>query len=154
LSRDDAPDVVQDVFADLVRAIGGFRRERSGDSFAAWLRTVTRNKIINHFRRRRGRPVAQGGTDAYDLLQQVPEASGLSESLVPGEVSKLVTPLGLNLLRCEFEERTWEAFHRAVIQRQLPARIALELEMSVEAVYQAKSRILRRLRRELDGLLE
>ena len=33
-------------------------------------------------------------------------------------------------------------------------RDALELGMSVGAVYQAKSRVLRRLRQELDGLLE
>jgi RNA polymerase sigma-70 factor (ECF subfamily) len=154
LSRDDAPDVVQDVFADLVREIGGFRRERSGDSFAAWLRTVTRNKIINHFRRRGGLPAAQGGTDAYDRLQQVPESSELSESLSPGEVNKLVTPVGLRLLRAEFEDRTWEAFWRAMFKHEPPARIALEMGMSIDAVYQAKSRILRRLRRELDGLLE
>jgi RNA polymerase sigma-70 factor, ECF subfamily len=154
LSRDDAPDVVQDVFADLVRDIGGFRRERSGDSFAAWLRTVTRNKVINHFRRRVGRPAAQGGTDAYVRLQQVPETSELSESAPPGEVNKLVTPVGLKLLRAEFEDRTWEAFWRATFQHEPPARIALEMGMSIDAVYQAKSRILRRLRRELDGLLE
>jgi RNA polymerase sigma-70 factor, ECF subfamily len=154
LSRDDAPDVVQDVFADLVRSIGGFRRERSGDSFAAWLRTVTRHKIINHYRRRYGRPVAPGGTDALERLNQLPEASGLSESLTPGEVNKLVTPLGLKLLRAEFEDRTWEAFWRAMVERQPTARIALELGMSIDAVYQAKSRVLRRLRQELDGLLE
>ena len=148
------PDVVQDVFADLVREIGGFRRERSGDSFAAWLRTVTRNKIVNYFRHCSGQPIAEGGTDAYERLQQMPDASELSESVSPGEVSRLVTPLELKRLRAEFEERTWDAFWRSVILHQPPARIALELGVSIDVVYQAKSRILRRLRHQLDGLLE
>jgi RNA polymerase sigma-70 factor, ECF subfamily len=58
------------------------------------------------------------------------------------------------MLAAEFEPRTWEAFRRAVVEHQPPARIALELGMSIDAVYQAKSRVLRRLRREMNGLLE
>jgi len=57
-------------------------------------------------------------------------------------------------VRAEFEHQTWEAFRRATIEGQPPARIALDLKMSIQAVYQAKSRVLRRLRQELDGLLE
>jgi DNA-directed RNA polymerase specialized sigma24 family protein len=41
-----------------------------------------------------------------------------------------------------------------MFKHEPPVRIALEMGMSIDAVYQAKSRILRRLRRELDGLLE
>lgn len=154
LSKDDAPDVVQDIFTDLVRNIGRFKREQPGDSFAAWLRTVTRNKIVDHFRRLRGRPIAQGGTNACNLIQQVPEEPELSKSLTPDETNSLILPLGLKMLRAEFEERTWQAFWRAMVEHQPPTRIALELGMSIDAVYQAKSRILRRLRQEMEGLLE
>jgi RNA polymerase sigma-70 factor (ECF subfamily) len=57
-------------------------------------------------------------------------------------------------VRAGFENRTWEAFRRVVIDRQSSAQVAMEMGMSVVAVYQAKSRVLRRLRQELDGLLE
>ena len=40
-----------------------------------------------------------------------------------------------------------------MIEGQSPAHIAADLGMSVQAVYQAKSRVLRRLRRELGELL-
>ena len=63
-------------------------------------------------------------------------------------------PIGLDLVRAEFEDRTWEAFRRVAIERQSPARVAVELGMSIQAVYKAKSRVLRRLRQELDGLME
>ena len=41
-----------------------------------------------------------------------------------------------------------------VIQRQPSARVAVDLGMRIEAVYQAKSRVLRRLRRQFDGLMK
>jgi RNA polymerase sigma-70 factor (ECF subfamily) len=63
-------------------------------------------------------------------------------------------PIGLDLVRAEFESHTWEAFRRVAIERQSSARVAVDLGMSIAAVYQAKSRVLRRLRQELDGLME
>ncbi|MGO8749619.1 MAG: RNA polymerase sigma factor [Thermoguttaceae bacterium] len=152
-ARDDAPDLVQEVFAAIARHVGSFRRDRPGDSFGAWLRTITRNTIRGHFRSRRGQAVARGGTDAQAQLHQVPEPLEAVEAGDPREVADLVLPIGLELVRAEFESRTWEAFRRVAIEGQPSARVANDLGMSVEAVYQAKSRVLRRLRRELDGLL-
>ena len=60
----------------------------------------------------------------------------------------------LDLVRAEFENRTWEAFWRTAIDGQRPAHVADDLGMSLNAVYKAKSRVLRRLRRELGDLLE
>jgi RNA polymerase sigma-70 factor (ECF subfamily) len=84
----------------------------------------------------------------------VPEPLEPLEAGDPREVADLVLPIGLELLRAEFESRTWEAFRRVAIEGQPSARVAIELGMSVEAVYQAKSRVLRRLRQEFDGLLK
>jgi RNA polymerase sigma-70 factor, ECF subfamily len=151
---DDTPDLVQEVFTAVTRHIGGFRRDQPGDSFAAWLRIVTRNIVRDFFRSRRDRLIALGGTDAQQRFLELPEPPEPTEPSDPREVNALLVPRGLDLIRAEFEDRTWEAFHRAVIEKQPPTRIAMELGMSVPAVYQAKSRVLRRLRRDLDGLLE
>jgi RNA polymerase sigma-70 factor (ECF subfamily) len=154
VARDDAADLVQEVFAAVARHIDGFHRHRPGDSFAAWLRTVTRNAVRGYFRARRDGPVAQGGTDAHERFLQVPEPPEPVEAGDSQETSGLLLPTSLDLVRAEFESHTWEAFCRVVIQRQPSARVALELGMSIAAVYQAKSRVLRRLRQELDGLME
>lgn len=152
--RDDALDLVQEVFAAVARDIDAFRRDRPGDSFAAWLRTITRHVYLHYFRSRRERPVALGGTDAQERILQVPEPEEATDANDPREVAGMVLPAGLELVRAEFEPQTWEAFQRVAVEGQTPARVAMELGMSVDAVYQAKSRVLRRLRRELDGLLE
>ena len=154
VTRDDALDLVQEVFTAVAQNIGGFRRSRPGDSFTAWLRTITHNKIRNYSSYCRGRPLAEGGTNAQERLLQVPEMPDPSETGDPREVNGLVVPIGLDLVRAEFENRTWEAFQRVVVEEQSPAQIAADLGMSVQAVYKAKSRVLRRLRQELDGLME
>lgn len=151
---EDAPDVVQEVFTAVATHIADFRRERPGDSFRAWLATIARNKIRDHFRRRQGRPEARGGTDAQRQFLEVPELSDLSQPSGPLDADGLLSRRALDLVRAEFENRTWEAFWRTAIDGQRPAHVADDLGMSVNAVYKAKSRVLRRLRRELGDLLE
>lgn len=60
----------------------------------------------------------------------------------------------LDLVRAEFENRTWDAFWRTAIDGQPAGDVAAQLGMSLHAVYKAKSRVLRRLRQELAGLVE
>ena len=55
----------------------------------------------------------------------------------------------LDVVRAEFEPRTWDAFWRIAVDGQSPAEVAAAMQLSLPAVYQAKSRVLRRLRREL-----
>jgi DNA-directed RNA polymerase specialized sigma24 family protein len=64
----------------------------------------------------------------------------------PGD-PKLTRALGL--IRSEFEDRTWRAFWGVVVEGRPAADVAAALGMSANAVYVARSRILRRLRDEL-----
>src|SRR5205809_484580 len=74
LHREDAADVFQEVFQSVAMHLGEFRRDRSGDTFRGWLRTITRNKVNDLFRRREREPSGVGGSEARDLLAQVPQA--------------------------------------------------------------------------------
>ena len=56
------------------------------------------------------------------------------------------------MVRAQFSEHVWAAFWRTTVDAQPAAEVAEELAMSVAAVYQAKSRVLRRLRRDLREL--
>ena len=155
LRPEDAADVVQEVFTAVALHVGEFRRERPGDSFGGWLRSITRNKIRDLYRHRQGKPQARGGTDAGQQLAEIGEPPEPSD---PGTASDegleaWLSRRGLALVRAEFENRTWEAFRRTAVEGQAPAHVAEDLGMSVPAVYQAKSRVLRRLRQELDEML-
>ena len=58
------------------------------------------------------------------------------------------------LIEPQFEPATRQAFRHVVIDGQRPAAVASELDMSVNAVLLAKSRILKQLRREIKGLVD
>ena len=155
----DAADVVQEVFAAVACGVDDFRRDRTADSFTAWLATIARNKIRDHFRRRRDRPRAAGGTAAQQQFLEVPAPempdTGITDPIDQSELEhtdRILSRRGLQLVRSEFENRTWEAFWRTTVDAHVPIDVAADLGMSVAAVYKAKSRVLRRLRQELDGL--
>jgi RNA polymerase sigma-70 factor (ECF subfamily) len=152
VARADAEDVAQEVFAATARDLGGFRRDRPGDTFRGWLRAVTRNQVLLHFRRSRGRPIAEGGEEALERLQELPDPL---TGPVPGEEAEMsrLYQQALELVRCEFEESSWRAFWLTAIEGREPAALARELGMTRAAIRQAKSRVLRRIKEELGELL-
>ncbi|MFO0804393.1 MAG: sigma-70 family RNA polymerase sigma factor [Gemmataceae bacterium] len=148
VAESDAPDVVQDVFLEIARSVHRFRRERPGDTFTGWVRTITHRRVIDH-RRRQGTS-ATGGNLARLILESVPEPDFPSGSC---DAASEVVRRGLELIREEFEARTWAAFEAVVLNGMAPQDAAAALGTSVGAVYIAKSRIAKRLRLELDGLV-
>jgi RNA polymerase sigma-70 factor (ECF subfamily) len=153
LREADALDVGQEVFKAVARKISTFRRDRPGDSFRGWLRVITRRKIADHFRRKG--EVGQGGSDAQTRLQQLPAAELPDDDpeTIQTEMS-LLYRRALELIQAEFEPTTWQAFEAVMLQGLSPAEAAKTLTISVNAVYLAKSRILKRLRDEFEDLLD
>jgi RNA polymerase sigma-70 factor (ECF subfamily) len=143
----DAEDVLQEVFLTVAARVGDFRREREGDTFRGWLSVITRNKIGDWIRRQRDQETAVGGTDAHRLMQEepVPEPADWPE---PGEAGDLYQR-AMELIRTEFADVTWQAFLGVVVEGRAPADVAADLGISRNAVYLARSRVLRRLREVL-----
>jgi RNA polymerase sigma-70 factor (ECF subfamily) len=153
LQSSDAADVMQEVFRSVSISIEAFERKNPGDSFRGWLWTITRNKIRDHFRNEAGRPHGMGGPDAQQLLAQIPEAPPDDSSLTGGGSTVAhIARQSLEIVRAEFEPRTWQAFWKVAVENESPADVAAALQMSVTSVYAAKCRILKRLRAELQDL--
>jgi len=150
LRRMDAADVAQEVFKTVAAKIEEFHRDSPGDSFRGWLRAITRNKIGDHYRGLRREARARGGTDAQMQLQEISETVEPQSAAELASEGSLLLQSALKLLRSEFEERTWQAFWRITVDGQPPDCVSKELGMTLHAVYKAKSRILCRLRQELD----
>jgi RNA polymerase sigma-70 factor (ECF subfamily) len=146
----DAEDVAQEVFAAAAAGLAGFRRDRPGDTFRGWLRGITRNQALLHFRRNRGQPRAEGGSDAWRSLQEVAAGPDGDEQAEVGQLYRRA----LDQVRAEFEERTWQAFWLTAVEGRAPAALAADLGMSAAAIRQAKCRVLRRLKHELGELLD
>jgi RNA polymerase sigma-70 factor (ECF subfamily) len=151
LQNQDAADVLQEVFHAVAKNIAAFRATPTG-SFRGWLWAITRNKVRDHFRVAEAAPV--GGSEMQHRLLEIPEDEPESWS-TDGESSRVaVVGRAAELIRGDFEHHTWQAFWRLAVENHAARDIATDLGMTVDAVYQAKARVLRRLREELGGLTE
>jgi RNA polymerase sigma-70 factor (ECF subfamily) len=155
LRDEDAQDVTQEVFQTVAAKVGGFAGGGQAGAFRRWLSAITRHKLGDHYRRRRRQPRAAGGSDARALLAQAPadppDDSGATED--GASERGILCRAALDLVRPEFQPHTWEAAWRLTVEGHSAKDVAAELGMSVGAVYTAKSRVLSRLRAELEGLL-
>jgi RNA polymerase sigma-70 factor, ECF subfamily len=153
LQEQDIADVFQDVFQAVATHIGDFRKDRTGDTFRGWLRIITQNKVHDHFRRLGREPGGAGGTDAQLRLAELPAPFGEAEA-ADRELDSTLFRQSLELIRGEFEDRTWQAFWRTAVDDVAPKDVAIELCMSPGSVRVAKCRVLRRLREEFGDLLD
>jgi RNA polymerase sigma-70 factor (ECF subfamily) len=152
LNGADAEDLVQDVFAVLVRELPKFDYDQ-GESFRGWLRTIAMNRCRDLFRRR-GRLGAALAAQADDAARTDGESSDPAQWLAESEYRSQLVGRALELMREEFEEPTWRACYECTVNERAAADVAAELGLTVNAVYVAKSRVLRRLRQQLEGLWE
>jgi RNA polymerase sigma-70 factor (ECF subfamily) len=152
----DAEDVVQEVFHAATTHLENFRRDRPGDSFRGWLRGITRNMVLQHFRRGARHPRASGGTDALNRLHEVEGVAAADgrEEEDPAEELDGLRRRALELVRGEFEERTWQFFWQTVVEGRSPVDIAADAGVSAAAVRMAKSRVLHRLKEEFGDLIQ
>lgn len=148
LSETDAADLVQDVFLLLVVKLPEFRYDRHG-SFRAWLRTVTLNKWRENRRRRR---LAARQFDDAELAELPGRDEG--DLFAEEEYRRYLAGRALQLMQAEFPDVVWKACWEALTSGRPAADIAAELGIRTDAVYTAKYRVLRRLREQLDGLLD
>jgi RNA polymerase sigma-70 factor (ECF subfamily) len=129
-----------------------FRGDRPADTFRGWLRTITTNKILDHYRAKKRQPAATGGSEAQAWWAQIPDVLIADDTPDETKLCHELFQKALRLIQTEFEERTWRAFWRVVVDGQSPQEVAQELAMSAGAVRVAKCRVLHRLRQELgDG---
>ena len=153
LRDDDAADVFQEVFQAVATHLSAFRRKSSGDTFRGWLRTITRNKVHDLFRRFEREPAGVGGSEARNILAQVPQESPPEEVSRPDAMDVDLLHRALDLIRHDFEPRTWAAFWQTAVEGRAAADVAADLAMTPGAVRVAKSRVLQRLRTDLGDLL-
>lgn len=148
---DDVADITQDVLATVVREVGAFKHSGRPGAWRAWLRQITVHRARRHFSRRK--PANHGDSVHAFLAQMDDPNSELSNEWDQEHDRHVVTQL-LRAVDDEFQPAARTVFWRTFIEGAAPADVAAELNMSLAAVYTAKSRVLAFLRREAEGILE
>lgn len=165
----DAADVTQEVFRSVANRIArsrgsGVRGQESGvgsqepsaweydpkrGSFRSWLYTVTRHKISDFLERKQ--PRGTGDTATQMFLEEQPDTDE-EESDWQRKYQQRLFTWAAERIQGEFQEPTWRAFWQLAVEGKSGEEVARSLGMSVGAVYVAKSRVLARLKKEIEQL--
>ncbi len=149
----DAEDLAQEVLAVVVRQLPQFEHNQNNGAFRNWLRVVSVNQLRALWRSRRGQAVA-GDSRVEQMLDQLDDPRSSLSQLWNQQHDQHIAHRLMAMIEPQFEAKTWQAFRRVALDGQKAATVAAELDMSVNAVLLAKSRILSRLRQELRGLTD
>jgi RNA polymerase sigma factor (sigma-70 family) len=148
----DASLVTQDVLVTVARTIHRFEYNPKSGSFRGWLKVVTRSRL-NDFLRAQGREVqGTGDTGMLHLIDEQPDPS--QPDIWEREFRRTLFEWAVDRIRCDFEDTTWQAFWQTSVGGRETRDVAETLEMSVGAIYIARSRVLARLRKEIEEVDE
>jgi RNA polymerase sigma factor (sigma-70 family) len=147
----DADDVVQETLAMLVCELPRFAHSGSPGAFRAWLKSLTINRLREHWRDRKA---ASGGGEILDRLHQLEDPASPLSRAWDEEHDRYVAATLVDAIRLEFQPATWRAFEATVRDGRPTADVAAALGLSENAVLIAKSRVLKRLRDKAKGLID
>lgn len=139
----DAADVAQETLTRFLEQYRDGRYQRERGRLGAWLVGIARYRILD-LRRKHGRRPLRGESAMVDLDDE----KGMTE-VWEEERRKSVLRQAMDRLRSgsRTDEKTIRAFEMLFVHGMNPQAVADELEMSVQGVYVAKSRIAERLQK-------
>lgn len=150
----DADDLVQEVLLVVHRELPKFQHNQRTGAFRNWLRQIVVHRLRN-FWRSTGRQFVAGTDSRWEeqLRQLEDDGSHLSQ-LWDREHNLAIARKLLEMIESRFTESTRQVFCRLVLDGADADTVAAETGLSLNAIFTAKSRVLRELRRLGQGLLD
>ena len=140
----EAQDLTQDVFLRVYRALGSFRA--SEGAFATWLARLTRNMLIDHYRRTRNERVTDSIEEQLPRVEQGFVSVARPDSARAGREASELLQAALNKLSPELRE--------TIIMRDLQEMEYREIAQVLEIPEGTVKSRLNRGRAELARLLK
>jgi RNA polymerase sigma factor (sigma-70 family) len=151
LQEDDARELVQRVMLAVARAVDRWKPDAERGRFRAWLFRIARNQLINLLASEKiDRP--HGGTTHVQLLQQLVDSRDSNQE-VELDYKREMFRYAAARVKQVVQPATWQAFWSVAVLEQPAIAVAENLKMTVGAVYIARSRVISRMRDEVQRLL-
>ena len=146
----DAADLEQTVMQAVAGAIGRFDYDPRLGTFRGWLFGIVRRQVARWRAQQHGEPRGTGDTAVQAQLDQVPEPDDESKAIWESEYRLQRFRWAADRVREHVDAASWQAFWQTAVEGRSAAEVGAELGLSAGAVYTAKSRVLARVRREID----
>jgi RNA polymerase sigma-70 factor (ECF subfamily) len=154
LQPSDVEDLSQDVLAVVIRKVVQFEHDGRPGSFRAWLKAITVNRLRDYWRSRGTHGQASGDSAVARLLEELQDPDSSISRIWDQDHDQYILRRLLELIEPAFKPTTWQAFCRHVLNGEAVDAVAQALNLSPNAVFIAKSRVLQRLREEARGLID
>lgn len=141
LQEADASDLTQEVLIEVVRSIRKFDYRPEQGRFRDWLLLVVRRRLFKFWER----------TKVNHRLVDEPARQGTDPQWIETFQSELLR-VAMDKVRESVEPRVWTAFTRTWQDGISAGDVSRELNMPIDLVYSAKSRMLKRLENEIREL--
>jgi RNA polymerase sigma-70 factor (ECF subfamily) len=143
LDGTDAADVAQETLACFVKDYRQRRYDREQGRLRSWLIGIARCRLADE-QRRRGRWKELRGDSAIGNLPDEVESDAIWEA----EQRQFIFEQAVRELRqtTRFNARTLEAFERIALKQEPVADVARDMGLSAQEIYNAKNRVVERLR--------
>jgi len=146
LQEADAVDVMQDVLVQVSRSMPRFDYQPQRGTFRGWLATVTHNKL-KRFWKRTVVTCELTGVDAHTT-------NTTSDTAWDDEYYSMLLAAAVERTKPRFDPLTWQAFELVWFEQLDAAEAADRLNVPIERVYVAKSRVLKRLQQAVTELAD
>jgi RNA polymerase sigma factor (sigma-70 family) len=150
----DAADLTQDVLGIVAGSIQKLDYDPQRGSFRGWLFTVVRNRVRNFLTRRRPYEQGSGDTGANNLLHEQPDQAEDHDAGWEQEYERQLFACAAKYVQGRVHDWTWQAFWQTTVKGDSAKDVARRLNMTVAAVYLAKSRVMAQLKEQVRLLRE
>ena len=152
LQEADAADLEQAVLQAVNGAIGGFNYDPGKGAFRGWLFGIVQRQLARWRSTQARQPLGSGDTAVHERLAEEPAPRDDSQTLWENEYRLQRFRWAAERVRQHVDPVTWDAFWQTAVEGRSAAEAARALGLSVGAVYTAKSRMLARVKREIETL--
>jgi len=150
LQAADASDLTQEVMSAVAKSIGKFEYDPQVGRFRSWLFKVARNQMNAQYHRQRKQPRGSGDSGVQQILASQTLDDGELQRLWDEEYEQRLFDWAAEKVRGQFTGPTWQAFWQTAVENRPVSEVAADLELTVGAVYIAKSRVLARLKEQIE----
>jgi RNA polymerase sigma-70 factor (ECF subfamily) len=146
----DAADLTQSVLQAVAGSVRRLRYDPARGSFRGWLFQVVRRQMGKFAARQRRQPRGSGDPRTVRMLDELPGREGDDAVEWDREYERQLFLWAAERVRGRFEPSSWGVFWLTVVDGGSASEAARKFGLSLGAVYTAKSRVLDRLRREIE----
>jgi len=157
LSDAEAQDVVQETIVTVTKKIKDLKYDPALGSFKGWLRTVTRSRIVDHYRKRppqkRSADHSQDTNQRTATVDRLPDPASLDlDQVWETEWQKNLMDAALARVKRQVNPKHYQIFDLHVVRGMPVEQVTTILGVSRAQVYMAKQRISRELKKNVQYL--